>query len=127
MKKQTIILLSVVVAVIVILGAIFLFHKDTPGIAGAWETETTVLGISAEEGETGKLQFYFYEDLTGKEVTIANGMHNERVFTYILADGELTFTYESGDVRKFPCTLEKDTMVLEQHHALVTYQRISDK
>ena len=121
------IILSVVVAVVVIIGVIFLFGKSTPSIVGAWETETTVLGICAEEGETGKLQFYFYEDLTGKEVTIANSMDNEWAFTYSLADGELTLTYKSGDVLKFPCTLEKDTLILKQHNASVIYQRISDK
>ncbi len=127
MKKQTIIILSVVAALALILGAILLFGKDTLSVVGAWETEATVINPFTEgEDAPGKLQFYFYEDLTGKEITIANGHTNERKFTYELADGELTVVYESEEVRKFPYVLEKDMLLLEMNGAAITFNKISD-
>ena len=45
--------------------------KNSHSIVGGWEADTHVINsYSSENGNSGKLQFYFYEDLTGKELHI---------------------------------------------------------
>lgn len=129
MKKQKSFLFSLllVVALVLALGIVFWFSNDTSNIVGGWEIDVPVIDpYSAEEDSSGRVQFYFYDDLTGEEITTSLGKTTQRNFTYQISDDELCITFESGTVWKFPYSLKKNTLVLKQNSASITYHRITN-
>ena len=125
-QKNFVFPLLFIVALALILGTVLWPSDDTPSIVGGWEIEAPVINPhSTEEDAPGQVQFYFYDDLTGMEITTSLGKTNQRNFTYQISDDELCITHESGDVWKFPYALKKNTLILTQHSAPITYHRIA--
>lgn len=126
-NKKRFIILATCIAVLVLMVSIVIgfINKDAPSIVGGWESDAQIINSSSsDKSNSGKIQFYFYEDLTGKEITFLHDKNNQRNFTYEINNNELTITFESGSVWNFPYTLENNTLVLIQNHASITYQRI---
>ena len=124
-KKVKMLMICIAFLVLMISVIIGFVNKDTHSIVGAWETDTQIVNSSlSDKGNSGKIQFYFYEDLTGKEITLSNDKRNQRNFTYVINNNELSITFESGSVWTFPFTLENNKLILIQNHASITYQRI---
>lgn len=129
MKKTKYIYFFLLILAVFVLtvGAVFLLRDDTSSIVGGWETEASVIGLSTVDKDTaGLLQFYFYDDLTGVEIAKSIGITNQREFTYQVSDDELCITYESGTVHRFPYSLDKNTLVLVQNSASITYHKITE-
>lgn len=129
MKKQNTFVFSLLIVAVLalVLGTVFWFSDDTSNIVGGWEIDAPVINPhSAEEDTTGQVQFYFYDDLTGIEITTSLGKTTQRNFTYQISDEELCITYESGAVWKFPYSLKKNTLMLKQNSASITYHRITE-
>ncbi len=99
-------------------------NKYANSIVGGWETDTQIINSSSDNSNSGIIQFFFYEELTGKEITSLNDKSNHSNFTYAINNNELTITFESGSVWSFPFNLENNTLVLIQSHTAITYQRI---
>ena len=127
-KKRLIIVATCVSVIILVVSVIVFGNKQAnSSIVGAWETDTQIINsLSSDKSTSGRVQFFFYGDLSGKEITYLNDKSNKRNFTYAINNNELTITFESGSVWTFPFTIENNTMVLIQNHASVTYHRIVD-
>lgn len=118
--------LLLVLALALMLCTVGCRKDDTSSIVGGWEVEAQVINSdSTEDDASGLLQFYFYDDLTGVEVTTSLGKTEQRNFTYQVSEDTLRISFETGTVWNFPYSLKKDVLVLKQNYADITYHRIA--
>lgn len=126
-QKRFLLPLLVVISLTLLLGVAFWFHNPTESIVGGWEIEASVINPnSAGENAVGQVQFYFYEDLTGKEIMTAQGNTTQLDFTYQINDDTLCITHKTGAVWNFPYTLKEDVLTLEQNAASIKYHKIKE-
>ena len=117
-------------ALLILLAFVFLTFHGFTDITGCWETVVNIVNSpdeSTTQSTSNRIHFYFFDDLTGKEIQWVNGIPSERVFSYTIDKDELCIIHESGEEWRFPFKLEKDTLILTQHGFPVTYSKVTEE
>ena len=121
MKKNRLLILMIFVISLMITGC-----ATTQGYVGAWETKAIgVNGSLPDDTQDNRVQLYFNEDSTGKEVVIAMGNPNEHEFTYVVEDGKLTMDFGNNYVLTWGIEQKGDELILNQNGANIVYYRVS--